>query len=587
MQKEIFFGAIMKITLADIESFLKKRFSITEFRHGQFDIILDVLVGRDVCACLPTGYGKSLIYQSMAVLTKSVVVVVEPYISLIRDQVAEAKALGIPATSFHSDMTGQEQNEFVFDMKHHKLRLLFVTPERFGSAEFMEFLLGINVGRIIIDEAHCVLSMGDGFRPAYRAMTDAISQFNQQRKLNGQDRASLTFLSATLSNDDIFQLSELFSVPEVKRHIIRANRNNIKIGIEKMSNEQKITRLLELLRDKDNAGASLVYVSCKQTAKLLYDRLKLRELKVGIHHASLSSQERASVLEWFKTSKHGVLITTSALSAGFNKPDIRNVIHYHPPRTIEDYVQEIGRAGRDGLSAQAICLNDVIADKKLNESLVKSSSPDASLIAGFAFFVADKMHEQHSIRITTDKLKLEYGLREINAGSLRTLLSHAKSAGALDFVEDKGVFDITFFDRLSHEKLLSLISGNAQMTKRFNAMLGLLDYGGCKHEFLASYFEKKPIATEAYNCDCCFKTTSSLSGSLLSDNQIRHKLIQLRQKRAKGFGVPAFMLIPAAALDLIVKLKPQGIEDLLSIAGMDEDRVRFIGQDILGVLHGN
>jgi ATP-dependent DNA helicase RecQ len=576
----------MKISIADIERHIKNRFKIEAFRPGQFEIIKDVLLGHNVCASIPTGAGKSLVYQSMAVLAKSTVLVVEPYISLIRDQIAEAKMLSIPAASFHSDMTEDEQHAFVENMRDNKLRLLFVTPERFASEEFNQFLLTLNVARIIIDEAHAVVSMGEGFRPAYSMLGKAISDFNRAKVANGENKASVTFLSATLTDSTIQKLVEQFELNDVKKHIIRSKRHNIRIGVEKMSNDQKISRSLELARQTSAYGATLIYVSCKLTANILYDRFKLRGLDVGVHHASLSTQERVSVLEWYKSSENGILITTSALSAGFNKQNIRTVVHFHPPRTIEDYVQEIGRGGRDGKDAEAFCLFDVMADRKLNESLYKSSSPEPNIIAGFAFFIAEKLSEQHSIRITADKMKLEYGLRDITHGALRTLLSHAKAVGAVDFIEDGKTFDIALFDRVNHNKLIELINSSDESRSRFNAMLELLDFEGCKHDYVEQYFAGLSPSEAKKTCSCCYENVSLLSKSNLSDNQIRTHLMQLRQKRAKGFGVPAFMLLPSEAIEVIIRNKPQKVEDLYMVSGMDESRIQFIGKDILGVING-
>lgn len=578
-------GAILKISIAEIQSAIKKRFQIESFRAGQFEIIQDVLLGHNVCASIPTGAGKSLVYQSMAFLLKSVVVVVEPYISLIRDQMSEAAALDLPAAAIHSDMTDAELESLKENIGSSKLRLLFVTPERFADTNFTEFLLRINVGRIMVDEAHSIVSMGESFRPAYGALGSLVDGFNFEREALGFSRVPVTFLSATLTPDIIGKIKRKFGFSDVKEHIIRSRRTNIRIGMERMSNDQKFSRVLDAARKVSEYGATLIYVSCKITAKTLYDRFKLRGLDVGIHHASLSSKERVDVLEWYKKSARGVLITTSALSAGYNKPNIRAVVHFHPPRTIEDYAQEIGRAGRDGEPAEAFCLYDPVQDKRLNESLLKSSSPDATIVAAFAFFVAEKLKETASVRVSADLLKMEYGLRDITHGALKTLLSHARIAGALDFIEDGRYFDIVLYGQVKTSKLVELIVSNDDNKKRFEAMSAMMEYEGCKHEYMECYLSGLPLQDGCPRCSCCYDNEVYLSENNLTDAQIRTRLITLRSKRSKGFGVPAFSLIPAEAVEQLVRLKPKNLDDLNHIKGLDISRIRFVGEDIIKAIH--
>lgn len=574
----------MKFSMSDIGNAIKKRFRIESFRTGQFEIIQDVLLCKNVCASIPTGAGKSLVYQSMAFLLKSVVVVVEPYISLIRDQMTEAAALQIPSAAIHSDMTDKEIEDLKGNISSSKLRLLFVTPERFTDPSFREFLLRINVGHIIVDEAHSIVSMGESFRPAYGALGGMVSSFNFERESLGYSRIPVVFLSATLTPSTIDKIKVKFGLTDVVEHIIRSERKNIRIGMERMTIDQKFIRTLGIAKKVSEYGATLIYVSCKVTAKTLYDRFKLRGLDVGLHHASLSSAERVNVLEWFKTAPRGVLISTSALSAGYNKSDIRAVVHFHPPRSIEDYAQEIGRAGRDNGSAEAFCLYDPIQDKRLNESLLKSSSPDATIVAAFAFFIAEKIKDA-SVRISAELMKMEYGLRDITHGALKTLLSHARIAGALDYIEDGRYFDINLYGQINTSKLVDLIISNDENKKRFEAMNDLMESEGCKHEYLGNYFSGAQIKKSVIRCSCCYVTENYVADNNLSDEQIRTRLMTLRKKRSKGFGVPAFSLISSESVEQIIRRKPRTLDDLHSIKGLDINRIRFIGEDILKALH--
>lgn len=574
--------------MSDLANAVKSRFGIDSFRPGQFEILKDLVSGHNVCASIPTGAGKSLTYQALAFLTKSIVVVVEPYISLIRDQLSEARQLNLPAASIHSDMTESEVSALKEQIGTSKLRLLFVTPERFQSSDFIHFLMSINVGRIVIDEAHAIISMGEGFRPAYNELSKCVVSLNNARYLENKAPIPIAFLSATLTNEAVDSLSTRFELRDVKRHIIRTRRDNIRIGIEYIATDKKILRALQLAKQTSHYGATLIYVSCKNTARTIFDRFEMRGLPVGLHHASLTSVERVNVLEWFKQSSNGILITTSALSAGFNKSNIRTVIHYHPTRTIEDYTQEIGRAGRDGDSAEAFCFYDPIVDDKLNMSLIKGSSPGPELIAAFAFFVAEKLETHHSLRITADRLKVEYGMRDITTSALRTLLAHAKSSGALDYMEQEQAFEVTLFSRIKQSKLIEQLTNNNNSNERYKSMLALLEAKGCKHEVIASYFNGDKVTCNT-ECSCCYKTVGgpdSVGYSALSDNAIRTKLNELRSKKSKAFGIPAFALLTAQMIERVIELKPHSVEALNNSGILDANRLAFIGEDLIKVIHG-
>jgi RecQ family ATP-dependent DNA helicase len=572
----------MKITLPQLLGAIKNRFGIEQFRSVQEPVITSLLQRRNVLAIMPTGSGKSLTYQGLAFVSSGVVVVVEPFIALIRDQLTEASKYGVPAASLHSDMTENEKSQLAASIKAKQLKLLYVTPERFDDDDFRALCCQLNVLRFVIDEAHCVHSMGDGFRPAYAKLGGHIGLINNVRINNGLSSVPMLFLSGTMSEKAILRIRQSFEIDDLALFQEKRERDNLKIEIRRIPSSEKVVKVIELARRTLEYGSMLVYVSDKQTAAILLERMKLRGLPVKLFHASLTAAEKQSNLLWFKNTDKGLLISTSALSAGFNKDNIRTVVHYHPPRSVEEYAQEIGRAGRDGKVADAVLFYDPVSDSKLNSALMKNSAPDLKFIAAFAFMINSRIASgDYCMSISIERIKLEYGLHDLTAGAFRTLLIQAKSAGALDFKEADGVFDVAIFGPVSNDALLALLNNNENTEGRYQAMQSLIATAGCKHDVMANYFGNGSGQVRS-ECSCCYRF--AVKPLNVRPSVLRGQLLKIRSSVSKRYGVPAFALLPSEAIELIIQIQPSSLDELVRVAGFDDLRRRTMGNAILAAI---
>ncbi|MGG5316586.1 RecQ family ATP-dependent DNA helicase [Enterococcus sp. AZ072] len=319
---------------------LIERFGYPSFRPGQKEIIDALLVGESVLGMLPTGTGKSLCYQLPGYLFEGTVIVISPLISLMEDQVTQLQQLGERKTVALNSLLSMSEKQYVLEHLS-TYKFIFMSPEMFLSDKTQQALERIKIAFIVVDEAHCVSQWGVDFRPEYLKLSEGIRFLNQSLIL------ALTATATPEVRQDIQQL--LFS-QTVKEIVYSVDRPNISLFVE---TGEKQERLLELLPKL--SGAGIIYCATRKHVEELYERLKKRE-RIAYYHGGLTGQERRMLQQQFIAGELRILIATNAFGMGVNKNDIRFVIHYDLPSSPEDYLQEIGRAGRDGQFSQAILL---------------------------------------------------------------------------------------------------------------------------------------------------------------------------------------------------------------------------------------
>ena len=324
---------------------LRRKFKFRDFRPGQYNIIENFLRGRDVLAILPTGDGKSLCYMLPAVLREGTTIVVTPIISLMQDQVRAARSKGIPALYINSTMHRRDIEKSYRLLKSGRLRLLYIAPERVLTAEFQRQVKSFTVSAWVVDEAHCLAEWGAEFRPAYFKAAEYIRSFE----------VPIAAFTATANAKTRLTIAERLCFKNPYTHIGSFNRKNLYYKIQPKYDDFHYQILTYILDGKINTSG-IIYCTTRAETEEVTRFLRRWDISALPYHAGLDGQIRTQNQMKFLSGECRVIVATIAFGMGIDKPDVRFVIHADLPKNIEGYMQETGRAGRDGLPADCIML---------------------------------------------------------------------------------------------------------------------------------------------------------------------------------------------------------------------------------------
>lgn len=592
----------------NLQSVLKQYFGYEQFRPLQEEIISHVLAQKDALVLMPTGAGKSLCYQIPALALEGATLVISPLIALMKDQVDALQANGISAGFLNSTLTGYEIAKTIDDVRVGEIKILYVAPERFAVPGFIEFLTSIHLSLIAVDEAHCISEWGHDFRPDYRNLNTLRIRF---------PRVPIIALTATATprvRDDIIAQLNLSS-PRIFTSSF--NRANLTYGVYPKDNTFEL--LLQILkRHKDKSV--IIYCFSRANTEKLAEKLRKSGVKAMAYHAGLDSDVRRKTQEDFIKDRTAVIVATIAFGMGIDKPDVRAVIHYDLPKSVEGYYQETGRAGRDGLPSECVLfysygdtakhyrfMKDVSdsEDKKNAEEKLKQIVSYAELSACRRHFLLAYFNEEFNAPCgacdnclqTTETVDATEIAQKIMSAILRTGQRYGAGyiADVLTGKSDEKVI-------MRGHNNLSVFGIAADMKKKhitriINALCtqGLITQQGGEYPVYILTPRGKQFLTNketlALSAHVMSRPKGSggrieLDDSTPTDFYLFEKLRALRSKLAEERNVPPYIIFGDRTLKEMSQRVPKDAEELSQIFGVGSQKLEWFGDMFLEVIRG-